>query len=245
MRFKIGGYSGDIANARQAFTNDIISAKNLQKDLQLLQRGLPAETFPSEYEKLQSNNYRIMSEVYKDIQALRILNFTEREIRDLISGRRALSKKDVANVMTGFFVSENIPNFKKDSAVRNAIKNINRELGTEYTVNDFVNRGELNKIRIKYMNIPLGLSDEEREEFLRSTPERKFDIKEPAIEKRMQLIEDQQSKAQPPLPASNFLPDPQISNMFAQNVDPTTGLTSTQTALLSPEEQVIAKRLRT
>ena len=245
MRFKIGGYSGDIANARTAFTNDIISAKNLQKDLQLLQRGLPAETFPNEFEKLQSNNYRILSEVYKDIQALRVLNFTEKEIRDLISGRRALSKKDVANVMTGFFFPENVPNFKKDSAVRNAIKNINRELGTEYTVNDFINRQELNKIRAKYMNIPLGLSDEEREEFLRSTPKRKFDIKEPAIEKRMQLIEDQQSKAQPQVPASNFLPDPQISNMFAQNVDPTTGLTSTQTALLSPEEQVIAKRLRT
>ena len=58
-------------------------------------------------------------------------------------------------------------------------------------------------------------------------------------------LEDQQSKAQPPLPASNFLPDPQIANMFAQNVDPTTGLTSTETALYSPEEQVIAKRLRT
>ena len=245
MRFKIGGYSGDIANARRAFTNDIISAKNLQNDARLISRGLPGETFLKEYEKLQSNNYRIMSEVYKDIQALRILNFTEREIRDLISGRRALSKKDVANVMTGFFVSENIPNFKKDSAVRNAIKNINRELGTEYTVDDFVNRGELNKIRIKYMNIPLGLSDEEREEFLRSTPERKFDIKEPAIEKRMQLIEDQQSKAQPQVPASNFLPDPQIANMFAANVDPTTGLTQTETALYSPEEQIIAKRLRT
>ena len=245
MRFKIGRYAGEIANARTAFTNDIISAKNLQNDARLISRGLPGETFPKEYEKLQSNNYRIMSEVYKDIQALRILNFTEREIRDLISGRRALSKKDVANVMTGFFVSENIPNFKKDSAVRNAIKNINRELGTEYTVDDFVNRGELNKIRIKYMNIPLGLSDEEREEFLRSTPERKFDIKEPAIEKRMQLIEDQQSKAQPVVPASPFLPDPQIANMFAANVDPITGLTQTETALYSPEEQIIAKRLRT
>ena len=245
MRFKIGGYSGDIANARQAFTNDIISAKNLQKDLQLLQRGLPAETFPNEFEKLQSNNYRILSEVYKDIQALRVLNFTEKEIRDLISGRRALSKKDVANVMTGFFFPENVPNFKKDSAVRNAIKNINRELGTEYTVNDFINRQELNKIRAKYMNIPLGLSEEEREEFLRSTIQRKFEIKEPKIEERFQLMEDQQSKAQPQVPASNFLPNPQISNMFAQNVDPTTGLTSTQTALLSPEEQVIAKRLRT
>ena len=75
-----------------------------------------------------------MSEVYKDVQALRILNFTEKEIRDLISGRRALSKKDVNNVLSGFFSPENVPNFKKDSAVRNAIKNINRELGTDYTV---------------------------------------------------------------------------------------------------------------
>ena len=156
-----------------------------------------------------------------------------------------MSKKDVSNVMSGFFYPENVPNFKKDSAVRNAIKNINRELGTEYTVSDFINKSELNAIRRKYLNIPLGLSEAEREEFLRSTPERKFEIKEPAIEKRFELIEDQESKAQPPLPASNFLPDPQISNMFAQNVDPTTGLTSTQTALLSPEEQVIAKRLRT
>jgi len=242
MRFKIGGYSGDIQNARQAFTNDIVNAKNLQSDLRLLSRGMPAETFPKEFEKLQSNNYRIMSEIYKDIQALRTLNFTEKEIRDLISGRRALSKKDVANVMTGFFVPENVPNFKKDSAVANAIKNINRELGTDYKINDFINRPELFSIRRKYMNIPLGLSDEEREEFLRSTPERKFDIKEPAIEDRMQLIEDQQS-VKPQVPAAPFLPDPQISNMFAQSVDPTTGLTRTESALLSPEEQVIARKI--
>jgi hypothetical protein len=92
------------------------------------------------------------------------------------------------------------------------------------------------------MNIPLGLSDEEREEFLRSTPERKFEIKEPAIEKRFELIEDQQS-VKPQVPAAPFLPDPQISNMFAQNVDPTTGLTRTESALLSPEEQVIARKI--
>ena len=48
----------------------------------------------------------------------------------------------------------------------------------------------------------------------------------------MQLIEDQQS-AQPPIPASNFLPDPQISNMFAQNVDPTTGLTRTESITIT------------
>jgi hypothetical protein len=33
--------------------------------------------------------------------------------------------------------------------------------------------------------------------------------------------------------------------MFAQNIDPTTGLTRTESALLSPSEQIIAKRNRT
>lgn len=45
MRFKIGGYAGDIQNARQAFTNDIVNAQKLQNDLRLIERGLPGETF--------------------------------------------------------------------------------------------------------------------------------------------------------------------------------------------------------
>jgi hypothetical protein len=189
----------------------------------------------------------VLSEVYKDVEALRILNFTEAEIMELLKGRRALSDKDVAMVMNGTYNPENLPNFKKDSAIRNTIKNINRELGTEYTINDFVDKVKLNQIRAKYINIPLGLSEEEREEFLRSTPERKEEILIPKQEEREKLIEEQSNlpKPQAQLPASNFLPDPQIANMFAANINPTTGLTRTEEALLSPTEQIIKQRLRT
>ena len=247
MRFKVGSYAGDIQRARQAFTNDIVNASKLQNDLRLLSRGLPGETFPKEYEKLQSNNYRILSEVFKDVQALRTLNFTEKEIRDILSGRRALSKTDVAMVLSGTYAPENIPNFKKNSAVANAIKNINRELGTNYTTDDFINRKKLIEIRKSYLQVPLGLSEEDREEFLRSTPKRKgLELKE-KIKERRQLIKDQKppKKPQAQLPAAPFLPDPQIANLFAANVNQTTGLTDTETALLSPEEQIIARRLRT
>jgi hypothetical protein len=246
MRFKLGSYSGLLADARGAFTRDINNATKLQRDARLIANGLEAETLVNEYDKLQSNNYRILSEVYKDVQALRTLNFTEKEIKDLLSGRRALSDKDVSNVMTGFYNAENLPNFKKDSAIRNTIKNINRELETDYKINDFVDKDKLRQIRNKYKNIPLGLSEEDREEFLRSTIERKIDIKQPKLEERLELRESQdQSKAQPVTPAAPFLPDPQIANMFAANINPTTGLTPTESALLSPEEQVIARRLRT
>ena len=80
---------------------------------------------------------------------------------------------------------------------------------------------------------------------LRSTIERKLEDLEPKIEEQSQTIEDQLGKAQPVKPAAPFLPDPQIANMFAANINPTTGLTPTESALLSPEEQVIARRLRT
>ena len=46
----------------------------------------------------------------------------------------------------------------------------------------------------------------------------------------------------PPLPST---PQPIVNTQAnVQNVDPTTNLTSTETALLSPEEQVIRQRLR-
>ena len=245
MRFKLGSYSGMLADARGAFTRDINNATKLQRDARLIANGVEAETIATEYDKLQSNNYRVLSEVYKDVQALRTLNFTEREIRDLLSGRRALSKRDVSLVMLGTYSPENLPNFKRESAVSNTIKNINRELGTNYKIDDFVNKNQLKEIRKKYLNVPLGLSVEDREEFLRSTPDRKLEIKEPKIDERMKLIEEQQGSVQPVKPAAPFLPDPQIANMFAANIDPTSGLTQTESALLSPEEQIIAKRLRT
>jgi hypothetical protein len=147
MRFKLGSYSGMLSDARGAFTRDINNATKLQRDARLIANGVEAETIVNEYDKLQSNNYRVLSEVFKDVQALRTLNFTEREIRDMLSGRRALSSKDVNMIMLGTYNPENLPNFKKDSAIRNTIKNINRELETNYTIDDFVNKQKLNQYK--------------------------------------------------------------------------------------------------
>ena len=71
FRFKLGRYSKELGNAKAAFTTDITNAKNIQRDVRLVERNLPPEYFNSEFEKLQSNKYRIMSEIYKDILALR------------------------------------------------------------------------------------------------------------------------------------------------------------------------------
>ena len=50
----------------------------------------------------------------------------------------------------------------------------------------------------------------------------------------------QQANIQTP-PLGNT-PMPKINNQMAQNIDPQTGLTRTESALLSPTEQIIARR---
>ena len=65
------------------------------------------------------------------------------------------------------------------------------------------------------------------------------EFEEKRIEEKMKKFEE--PKAQ--LPASPFIPevDQTITAGMAPVIDPTSGLTRTQTALLSPSEQVIAK----
>ena len=264
MRFRLGGYVGDMGNARAAFTNDIIDAGKLQDDAALIAQGLSPNNFNTEYEKLQSNNYRILSEVYKDIQALRTLNFSDGEIRQLLGGRRALSKKDLSMVMLGIFNPEDWKNMVKDnkSGLNKSIEQINRELNTNYNVDDFINRNELANIKTKWTQIPLGLSEGDRQKYLDMPYDKKFEkILEPAVEEQDRLIEEQYDKemerfekqwkkfegadqSKTPLPASPFVPevDATVTASLAPVINPTTGLTRTESALLSPTEQVIAQR---
>ena len=105
MRFKMGQYAGEIANARNAWTADIVNAGNLQEDIRSVANGDKPKTISTEFENLQSNNYRVMSNIYKDIKNLRILKFSEREIKDIIKARRAVSKQDLSALMLGLFNS--------------------------------------------------------------------------------------------------------------------------------------------
>jgi len=250
MRFKLGKYSGEIGSAKAAFTGDTVNATKLQSDSRLIQRGLPPQNITTEFETLQSNNYRILSEVYKDVKALRELDFTEKEIKDLLSKRRALSKRDVSSVVLGLFQPEPVPSFKKDTALGNAIKNINRELGTDYSYKDFVDRNALNDIRKKYKNIPLGLDDADRQPFFETINKEKLQDRRELLKDRRELLKEQREdqsqliKPQTPAAANIPMPDATMTAGMTANVNPMTRLTRTETALLSPEEQVIAQNRR-
>jgi hypothetical protein len=87
------------------------------------------------------------------------------------------------------------------------------------------------------------LSESEREQFLKTTTREKREQLKPAIEEFRKRIEDQRSELpKPQVPIPN-VPMPNIAPVTA-SVNPNTNLTRTETALLSPEEQVIAARNR-
>ena len=216
-----------------------------------------------------------MSNIYKDVTNLRKLNFTEKEIKNIIKARRAVSKQDLSALMLGLFNSEDYVSTLKNKkgALNSAIKNLNRTLGTFYNANDLVDRDELRAIRSKYDNIPLGLNDADREEFLRTGTTQKLKDKlelqknyqkiqkeqydedlrkqKELLEKRKEFTEEQKKKKEAfqlkqetsQAPASNFLPELDNTTMASMStgnagaIDPTTGLTTTQGALLSPLEK--------
>ena len=243
FRFNLGKYSGELSRIQQAFTTDVVNASKLQKDARLIARGLEPETLRDEYEKQQKNRYRVMSEIRKDVLALRTIGLSDVEIAEIMQGRRAVSKKDIGAILKGFYNPSNIPSLQRDSGIIRVIKQINTELGTKYTPLDFFDFKKLSEIQKGFALIPLGLSEQEFEEAFRTTIKGKIeDLKDiPNVEPQGGggTINNQQSSLIEQTPAAPIVPMPNIDVNVAQ-INPQSGLTRTQEALLSPDEKVIA-----
>ena len=234
----------------------------------------------SAFENLQSNNYRVMSELYTDVKNMRKMKkFTEKDIRSYILGKGSFGKQDVNLLMLGLYNADEWVNlFKtKDNAIKGVINSVNKEKGTFYTVRDVLDKQALQAIKSKYDNIPLGLNDEDRQKYFEQSSEFKSDAKDRLIEEReltapkagpfnylsttqeetneRRQLEKEEKKdiflqeknkeniTQSQAPASMTLPkldNTMMASMTAGSagdIDPTTNLTTTETALLSPLEQ--------
>jgi hypothetical protein len=195
MKYNVGGYIGEISDARRSWGSVILDKGILQKEIRSVENGEKPIAITEAFENLQSNNYRIMSELYKDIKNLRKLKkFTEKDIKNFIKGRGPFSTADVNNLMLGLFTSENYSGLikTKNNAIKGAINDLNKELGTFYTVTDLLNTDGLKNIKDKYNLIPLGLNDEDRQKYLRQTTDFKIESKDKILETREKLLEEQQ-----------------------------------------------------
>ena len=161
----------------------------------------------------------------------------------MMQGRRAVSKKDINSLLLGIFNPDKPPQFRKDSGIIKAIEQVNRETGNNYKVTDFIDLKAVTDVQKNYSLLPLGLSESERENLLKTTIRGKREnILRPLQREYRELKDDQGSLPKPQTPLPN-VPMPNVPPLTA-SVNPTTNLTRTETALLSPEEQVIAQRGR-
>ena len=108
-------------------------------------------------------------------------------------GRRAVSRADIDSIMVGIFNPDKPPSFRQDSGIIKAIEQINRETGNNYRVKDFIDFKAIADTQKKYSILPLGLSESERENLLRTTLRgKREEILKPAIRERREIIKGQQ-----------------------------------------------------
>ena len=147
----------------------------------------------------------------------------------------------------GAFDAANLPPRQITAILPRLVQKLNNAYAKEiadgtreaFTLNDIYPIQELNKIRQKWMNVPLGLSDKELDEYFMGGKELPDDtsmiLPAPEVSEMKQVAE---VKPQVPLNATNVSAEV-IASQPDQNVVGSTGLTATEHAFLSNQEKAM------
>jgi len=202
--------------------------------------------FIEEFEKMQKNMYREKSRVSAFLAVLKEMNIPYGQIRREFKDRQNFGKKTMIYLNRGAFDAANLPPREMTAILPRLVNKLNLAYAKEiadgtreaFTLNDIYPIEELNAIRQKWNNVPLGLSDQELDEYFmggKKLPKDTSMILPPEVSETKQVTE---VKPQVPLNAANV-----SSEVIASKPDPnvigSTGLTATETAYLSNEEKAM------
>ena len=202
-----------------------------------------------QFDTMQKHRYREMTRVYDFIKLLRDdLGYSNSEINRFMKGKQHFSLIVLNKLKRGIFTSANVPSTRRGDAFRNALETLQRNQPEKYKdlrMDDILPRSELNDIKKKWMNVPLGLSDKQLDHYFETGEILEEEVTEtedtsmimPSIDttEQKQVAE---VKPQVPLNAANVSAEV-ISSQPNQNVVGSSGLTATETAWLSPEEKAM------
>jgi hypothetical protein len=268
--WKQNAYLKTLVSARKLYYKDAISQKeNLRGDIALIKEGHEPEYIPQRYNHFQQIRYRYWSLTFKDIENLRKMNYTEAQIEASLKGRGAFSKKEIESLMLGLYLPTDMKelDMSKDTLFVSLIKDLNRELGTNYTPSEVFDVDFMKAIEEKWKSIPLNLNEVMRnynftssdlyrmkQEMKKMQEKIKLEIKQlpqdlereqKEMDKQMEwdmkkLQEDMEKlqKSNIPLNTPNVSAEV-IASQPDQNVVGSTGLTATETAFLSNEEKAM------
>ena len=208
----------ELKNSNNSFTAPLLRGGRVSKD-DVLER----------YQYSESRRFHTMKEMYKNIDAARKLGVSENVIRNKVK-RRGIAKEDFNDLLQGVY-TPNRPNKFFINRMNEITRNLNEKEGVSLpnpyfealpTINDIINENR----RINLLN---------------------GELKFPDIEISQTQVQAQSQLQIPQLPSLPSLPQPIPGNQFGQipqQINPATGLTSTETALLSPSEQLIRQKQR-
>ena len=138
----------------------LFNANAMEQDADRIANGLEPIHIPKLFNNYQQNRYRIWSEAFKDVQALRQIGYSELDIMSMLKGRRAFSEKELGALMQGIYMPANVP--KLTLADNNAfiaqVKEISRERGINYLPNEFFDYDLLTRLKSQWIGVPLGIS---------------------------------------------------------------------------------------
>jgi hypothetical protein len=202
-----------------------------------------------QFDLMQKHRYREMTRVHDFIKLLRDdLGYSNAEINKFMKGKQHFSLPVLNKLKRGVFTSANVPSTRRGDAFRNALETLKRNQPEKYKdlrLDDILPRSELNDIRRKWMNVPLGLSDKQLDHYFETGEILEEEVTETEdtsmIMPSIDMTEQKQVasvKPQVPLNAANVSAEV-IASKPDQNVVGSSGLTATETAWLSNEEKAM------
>ena len=202
-----------------------------------------------QFDLMQKHRYREMTRVHDFVKLLRDdLNYSNAEINKFMKGKQHFSLIVLNKLKRGIFTSANVPSTRRGDAFRNALETLKRNQPEKYKdlrLDDILPRNELNDIRRKWMNVPLGLSDKQLDHYFETGEILEEEVVETEdtsmIMPSIDTTEQKQVasvKPQVPLNAANVSSEV-IASKPDQNTVGSTGLTAAETAYLSNEEKAM------
>ena len=191
-----------------------------------------------EFEDIQEEMYTVQQDFYNVIQDAFKMGLRKSDVRKQMK-LRGFSNKEISALFRGKF----IPFKPSEALMKKRIRDAKKAYPDEIVDRNFVYpKRDFRKVMRKYKNKSLKVEEQDETSILDTIkdaiipPAGAAEITQPIVN-----VDDDQTTQVPPLP-NTPMPNRQMATLPSMQKNINTGLTRTESALLSPSEQVIARR---
>ena len=198
------------------------------------------QNLADEFEQIQEEAFRVQQDMYRIIQDAKEIGLSNFQIKKILR-KRKIPSREIRKLMKGEFIPFRYQKDRMKDRVKEAKKVYGKDVDKGWVYPKFL----MNGIIRKWKNRSLGEPEEEKTELqkIEELMGEGGEDQTSSLDMNLSMPATRTAEVQtPPLPQT---PQPKTRNvgiMASLQKNPMTGLTRTESALLSPSEQVIARR---